>query len=169
MKLPALYELTQQHRELERLAELSDELPVEVIRDTVEALEGTIQEKAVSVAAVVRNLEAHAEMVANAAKALRERAMRAEARAESLRAYLLFNLQTCGITKVECPEFTLAVRNNPEAVNIADDAQIPAEFYVPVPRPPPRLDKTALKAALKGGREVPGVWLSSGQRLEIRS
>lgn len=168
MKLPALYELAQQHRELEQLVEL-DELPAEVIRDTLEGLEGTIQEKAISVAAVVRNLETHAEMVAAAAKQLRERAARAEARAESLRAYLLFNLQSVGITKITAPEFTVAVRNNPEAVNIADDADIPAEFYVPVPPPPPRLDKTALKAAIKAGREVPGVWLSSGQRVEIRS
>lgn len=168
MRLPALYELAQQHRELEQLVEL-DELPAEVIRDTLEGLEGTIQEKAISVAAVVRNLETHAEMVAAAAKQLRERAARAEARAESLRAYLLFNLQSVGITKITAPEFTVAVRNNPEAVNIADDADIPAEFYVPVPPPPPRLDKTALKAAIKAGREVPGVWLSSGQRVEIRS
>lgn len=168
MKLPALYELTQQHRELEQLVEL-DELPAEVIRDTLEGLQGTIQEKAISVAAVVRNLETHAEMVSAAAKQLRERAARAEARAESLRAYLLFNLQSVGITKITAPEFTVAVRNNPEAVNIADGAEIPAEFYVPVPPPPPRLDKTALKAALKAGREVQGVWLSSGQRVEIRS
>ena len=53
MKLPALYELTTQHRELEALADTTDDLPPEVIRDTLEALEGTIQQKAISVAAFV--------------------------------------------------------------------------------------------------------------------
>lgn len=168
MKLPALYELTQQHRELERLAD-GDELPAEVIRDTIEGLEGTIQEKAVSVAAFIRNVEANAEMVAEAARQLADRARRMANRADQVRAYLLFNLQATGITKIESHEFTIAVRNNPESVRVADGAELPAEFYVAVPQPPPRLDKTALKAALKAGRQIDGCWLEAGQRLEIKS
>ena len=169
MKLPALYELTQQHRELERLADTTDDLPPEVIRDTVEALEGAIEAKAVSVAAVVRNLETHAGLIRDAAKQLAERAARAEKRAESLKAYMLFCLQASGISKVTAPEYTISVRNNPEAVRIADDAELPPEFLVQPPPPPPRPDKTAIKAALKSGRDVPGCWLEAGQRLEIRS
>ena len=169
MKLPALYELTQQHRELERLADTTDELPPEVIRDTIEALAGEIEAKAISVAAVVRNLEVHADLIRDAAKQLSERAARADKRAESIKAYLLFHLQATGITKVTAPEFTVTVRNNPESVRIADDAELPAEFLVQPPAPPARPDKTAIKAALKTGRDVPGCWLEAGQRLEIRS
>lgn len=169
MKLPALYQLAEQHRELERLADTTDDLPPEVIRDTIEALEGAIEAKAVSVAAVVRNLELHAEMIRTASKQLAERAARAEKRADSLRGYLLFNLQAVGVSKVESPEFTVAVRNNPEAVRIADDAELPPEYLVQPPAPPPRPDKTAIKAALKAGRDVPGCWLEAGQRVEIRS
>ena len=169
MKLPALYELTQQHRELERLADTTDDLPPEVIRDTVEALEGAIEAKAVSVAAVVRNLETHAELIRDAAKQLAERAARAEKRAESLKAYMLFCLQASGISKVTAPEYTISVRNNPESVRIADDAELPAEFLVQPPAPPPKPDKRAIKDALKAGRDVPGCWLEAGQRVEIRS
>ena len=169
MKLPALYQLSQQHRELERLADTTDELPAEVIRDTIEALEGEIEAKAISVAAVVRNLETHAELIRDAAKQLSERAARADKRAESLKAYMLFCLQATGITKVETAEYTIAVRNNPESVRIADNAELPQEFLVQPPAPPPRPDKTAIKAALKAGRQIDGCWLEAGQRVEIRS
>lgn len=168
MKLPALYELTQQHRELERLAD-GEELPAEVIRDTIEGLEGTIHEKAVSVAAFIRNVEANAEMVAEAAKQLAERAARMQRRADQVRAYLLFNLQATGITKIESPQFTIALRNNPEAVRINDGADLPPEFLVQQPAPPPKVDKAQIKEAIKAGREVPGCWLEAGQRVEIRS
>ena len=44
-----LYEIVRQHRELEQLADSGD-VPAEVIRDTLEALEGDIEAKSVSVA-----------------------------------------------------------------------------------------------------------------------
>ena len=169
MKLPALYELAQQHRELEALADTTDDLPPEVIRDTLEALEGTIQQKAISVAAFVANVEANAEMVEGAAKALAARAARMRRRGDQVRAYLLFNLQATGITKIESPEFTIALRNNPESVRLADGVELPEEFLVQQPAPPPKPDKKALKDALKAGRLIDGAWLESGQRVEIRA
>ena len=45
-----LFEITQQFRELEKL-ELDDDIPPEVIRDTLEGLTGDFTEKAVQVAA----------------------------------------------------------------------------------------------------------------------
>lgn len=168
MKLPALYQLADQHRELQALAD-ADEVPPEVLRDTLEALEGSIEVKATSVAAFVRNMETHAELIEAAAKQLQERAGRARRKADSVKAYLLFQLQATGISKIEAPEFTIALRNNPAAVRIADDAELPAEFLVQPPVPAPRIDKKALLDALKGGREIPGCWLETGQRVEIRS
>ena len=65
-----LYELVGQHRELERLAD-SGEVPAEVIRDTIEAPEGDIQVKSISVAQFVRNLEVGADVIEDAAKQMR--------------------------------------------------------------------------------------------------
>lgn len=167
MKLPALYQLADQHRELQALADAED-VPAEVIRDTLEALEGTIQQKAVSVAAFVRNLETHAEMIDGAAKALQERAARARRKADSVKAYLLFQLQALEISKLESPEFTISVRNNPGSVRIRDGVELPPEFLVQSPPPPPRPDKKALLEALKSGRSIDGCWIDNAQRLEIR-
>ncbi len=73
------------------------------------------------------------------------------------------------MTKVECPEFTIAVRKNPEAVEIDDPEQVPSEYMVTPEPPPPRPDKKAIKDALKAGAEIPGCWLRQGERLEIKT
>lgn len=168
MSLPALYEIAEQYRRLEELTDHED-LPPEVIRDTLEGLEGDLQLKATNVAKFVLGLEAEAEMIEQAAEAMKLRAARRKKRAESIRAYLLFCMQGAGITKISCPEFTLAVLRNPEAVEIDDPQSIPAEFLVQPPPPPPRPDKALLKTALKAGRHIAGAWLRRGERLEIKA
>lgn len=165
-----LFELAVQHQKLMAL-DGSDDIPAEVIRDTLEGLEGEIQDKAHSIACMIRNIEAEADAVAVASKALDERSKRMKRRAAEMANYLLFQLQACGLPKFKFTEFTVSVRDNPEAVRINDDAVIPAQFMVtPEPPPPsPSPDKKALKEALKSGTEIPGVWLERGQRLEIKS
>lgn len=163
-----LYELVRYQHELEALAD-SGEVPAEQIADTLEALDGDIQDKAIQVAAFTRNLEASATAIRDAGKAMLARADRIEKRAESVRAYLLFQMQATGITKVECPWFTLAVRKNPPAVAIDDEAAIPPEFVVQPPPPAPRPDRDAIKRALKAGADVPGCRLTQTERLEVKA
>jgi len=167
MQALKLYQLSEQYRELESIAD-TDDLPAEVIADTLEALQGDIELKATNVAMFIRNVESGAEAIEEAAKAMMARAARLRKRAEGVRSYLLFNMQATGITKIECPEFKIAVRNNPEAVRIVEGAQIPDEFMVIPEPPPPRPDKTKIKAALKAGAHIDGCYLEAGQRLEIR-
>jgi hypothetical protein len=162
-----LYELVRYRDELERLAD-SGELPAEQLRDTLDALEGDIREKAIAVAAFTRNLDSSATAIRAAGLAMLARAERLERRADGVRNYLLFHCQAAGITKIEAPWFTLAVRKNPPAVVIDNERELPAEFMVQPPAPPPRPDKTAIKAAIKAGADVPGAHLSESDRLEIR-
>lgn len=168
MTLPALYQLVEQHRALEALAD-SEDLPQEVIRDTVEALAGDIEQKAVSVACFFRNLEAAADSIEDAAKAMRDRAARVRKRADSIRAYLLHNMQACEISKIESPYFTLTVRKNSAAVVVFDEAQVPAKFMVQKPAPSPSLDKKAVADAIKAGEDVPGCKLEQGVRLDVKA
>ena len=168
MSLPALYELVGQHRELVRLAE-SDEFDEQAMRDTLEGLEGSIQLKAQSCAAMVANLSAWAMTIDGAAQRLSERAEKVHKRAEWLRAYLLVNMQQAGISKIETAELVASIRKNPASVQIADGAVLPERFMVPSPPPPPpRPDKRLIMVALKSGEDVPGCSLSESVRLEIR-
>lgn len=165
-----LYQLTEQYQSLE-LLESSEDLPAEVIRDTLDGLTGELQLKATNVGLFIRNMEATAEAIEEAAKAMQARADRARKRADSLKDYLLFNMQGCGITKIESEYFTLAVRNNPESVVVDNANDIPHKFMrqpLPPPPPPPSIDKRAISEALKRGEEVPGCHLEQKQRLEIR-
>jgi hypothetical protein len=163
----ALYELVGQYKALESLAE-SDDLPAEVIRDTLEGLTGELREKAVSVAHFVENLVATADAIDGTAELMLQRAKRLRTRAEAVREYLLFNMQASGITKIDSPFFTLAVRNNPPSVIVDNEAEIPAEFKVQPPPPPPRIDKSAIARAIKNGQPVPGCHVTQNQRLEIK-
>jgi hypothetical protein len=162
-----LYELVQYQRELEVLADSGD-VPAEVIADTLEALEGDIEQKAVQVAQFTRNLQATADSVREAAKAMLARADRIEKRSESIHNYLLFQMQAAGISKIESPWFTLVVRKNPPAVVIDEDAALPFEYWT-VPAPPPaRPDKQAIRDALKAGKSVPGAHIIQTERLEVK-
>lgn len=162
-----LYQLVQYQSQLEALAD-SGEVPPEQIADTLNALEGDIKEKAVSVAAFTRNLDASADAIREAAKAMLNRADRIEKRAESIRNYLLFNMQASGISKIECEWFVLTVRKNPPSVVVDDESALPHEFIVQPPPPAARPDKAAIARALKDGREVPGARLLQAERLEIK-
>lgn len=122
-----LYELSDKYKSLEALAE-SDEVPAEVIRDTFEALEGELREKAVSVGHFIRNLESTADAIDEAAETMRLRGTRLRKRAQSLQAYLLFHLQSSGITKIDSPWFTLQVKKNPPTVVIDSENLIPARY-----------------------------------------
>jgi hypothetical protein len=166
-----LYELVAQHRALESL-DTSDDLPAEVIRDTLEGLEGELREKAVSVAHFCRNLESTADAIDEAAEAMRLRGTRLRKRAQSLQDYLLFNMQAAGITRIDSPYFTLAVKKNPPTVVIDSENMIPAHFMrTPEPAPPPKPtpDKKAIADAIKAGQEVPGAHAETRERLEIKT
>lgn len=162
-----LYQIVNAQRELQQLAE-DLELSPEAVRDTLEAIEGEFQAKAYSVAAFTRNLDASAEAIRAAARRMLDRADRIEKRAEGVRQYLLFNMQAAGITRIEHPEFVLAVKKNPPSVVIDEDAELPAQFMKTPEPPPPRPDKAAIAKALKAGEVVPGAYLTYSDRLEIK-
>ena len=165
--LPKLYEIAQQFHALALLAD-TDEVPAEAIRDTLEALQGTLEAKATNIAKFVLGLEAEADTIDVAAKMMLERANRRRKRAEGIRAYMLFQFQQAGVTEAHCPEFTIRVRKNPEFVQIDDPLQVPAQFMVQPDPPPPRPDKKAILAALKTGTPVAGCYRFQGERLEIK-
>lgn len=167
MTLP-LYELVRQRRELALMAD-SDELDPDALRDTLEGLDGSIEDKARAVGAVSKTLDASAEAIENEANAMLERAKRLRTRAENVRTYLLTNMQAAGISKIESPWFVLAIRKNPPRVEISDESKIPDEFRDWPEPPPPRINKTRLAQALKAGATIEGATLAQSERLEIRS
>lgn len=75
-------------------------------------------------------------------------------------------MDACGISKIESPWFALTIQKNPESVDIFDEQAIPEQFKEQVISW--KIDKTAIKNALKSGEIVKGAILTQGSRLVIR-
>lgn len=162
-----LYEISNQFQALEQLGD-SDDLPAEVIADTLEALAGDFESKAVQVAKFVLSLEANGQAVGLAALAMSQRAARIQKRAESIKAYLHFHMQAIETKRIETPELVITRRANPPAVVITDEHAVPARFWIEPPPPAKRLDKKAIKNAIDAGERVAGAYVEAGERLEIK-
>jgi hypothetical protein len=143
------------------------DLDAQTIEDTLESLTGPLEEKAQNVAYVERNMVALAAQIKDAEAQMAVRRKALENRAARLREYMLACLILAGVKKIEGPRLRLTVKDNPPAVDVFDQAQVPAQFMrVPEP-PPPAPDKVAIKIELKAGHDVPGCRLVQGKRMEI--
>lgn len=165
--MPALYEISRDYQQA--LAEFADpdiDLPPEAITDTLEAIEGQLQDKAVNVAKFMQNLDAAADAIKAAERRMAVRRKAIEHRVQWLRDYLKLNMEATGITRIDSPWFSLAVQNNPASVEIIDEAVLPDDFTTEVVTI--KADKAAIKQALKSGEDVPGARLTRGTRLAIR-
>lgn len=165
--MTALYEIAHQYRaDADKLADM--DLDEQTLSDTLESLSGDLESKATNTAMLVRNIEASAAAIKEAEAAMAARRKALENRASRIKDYLLANMMVAGVQKIECPYFKLAVRENPPAVEVYELGLIPAEFMRQPEPPPPAVDKTAIKEALKAGQDVPGCKLTRGNRLEIK-
>jgi hypothetical protein len=162
-----LFEVASEYRaDAAKLVDL--ELDDQTFADTLEAISGDLETKAMNTAFVAKNLEATAEQIKEHAKAMTERAKAMENRAARIRKYLLDGLQLAGRDKIDTPFFKIKIAQNPPSVVIADESLVPASYKTDPQPPAPAPDKVLIKKALSDGFEVPGCSLVRGQRLDIR-
>lgn len=166
----ALFQIAGEYRLLaEKLA--AADFDAATIADTIEAsgLTDALQEKAQGVELVARAAEAFCPAID--AEIARLQALKAQRQkiAAGLREYLRKQMEVAGIERISCPLFELKLKKNPPAVEVFDDRQVPAHFWVtPEPKPPEaRIDRVAVKAAIKAGIDVPGAKLTQAVRLEV--
>jgi hypothetical protein len=159
-----LYELSDDYLEaMEALAEI-DDLPPEVIADTLEGLAGAWEDKALNVARYVRNLEAEAEAIVDARDRMERRAKAARAQAARLKAYLKAELERTGL-QPKAPDLALRLQNNPPSVMIDNEAKIPKAYRRT--ETVTTLLKAEISVALKAGKKVTGAHLEQSRRLVI--
>lgn len=95
-----------------------------------------------------------------------ERKARFERGADKLRETAFLLMDAAGIGKIDRPDFTASLRNNPPRVIVTDEAVIP-DTYCRVSRLPNLND---IRAALKDNIAIPGVSLGNGGRsLAVRT
>ena len=160
-----LYQITDRYREA--LLLLSDpELPPEVVNDTLDAIEGEFESKALAVAAFIGNLELEAAAVREVEDRMTRRRKALEGRAESLREYLHFHMQRLKVQVLKSTELTVKIKRNPPRVVIDNEALLPDDYKeVELAI---KIRKQSVQQALGEGRTVPGARLESTTRLDIR-
>lgn len=165
--MTTLYEVASQYRDL--VTRLMDTQNDQIaIADTIEAEAYPLEVKAQNVAYAARNLEALAEQIKAAEKQMADRRKAIENRAMHIREYIKTSMEIAGVQKIDCPHFSISIKKNPASVDVFEPSLIPAEYMRQPEPPPPAIDKTAIKEAIKAGKEVPGALLAQGTRLDIK-
>jgi len=124
------------------------------------------------IATVVRSIDEDRMLIFGIEARLEEltaRAQRLEHRAEAKEKAILHAMTEAGMKKIELPDGTISVRQNPPSLVVTDEAAVPDLYYIYPPAPEPRLDKRTILADLKIGEVIPGCELSNGSvGLQIR-
>lgn len=155
-----LYELSIAFQEVQNM-----ELDPEVMQDTLDSIEGAIENKAENIAKLIRNLESDVTAYKEEEDRLKTKRQATENKVKWLKTYLEDNMKLTGKTKFKSGMFNFSIQKNPASVNITDEKAIPEEFLI---QQPPKVDKTSLKEILKRGIEVPGAELKQTEGLRIR-
>lgn len=159
-----LYELSEQYNKLQEL--ISEGTDKEMFADSLEGLEGDIEDKAENMAKLIRSLETEADGIKSEEERLYSRRMSISNRITDIKEYLQFQLSSMNIDKVKGKLFTVAMQNNPQSVKLLNDNVMAFnQKYIVVSR---TLDKKAILEDLKAGDVVEGAELQQTKSLRIR-
>lgn len=137
----------------------------DTLRDTIEG-ETSLHDAIASVMASIREDEIMTAGLAVMLKDLGQRKNRIEERIGRKRTAIEQAMQIGEIRTIELADATLSIKTTPRAVEVTDEAKIPAKFWKPQD---PKLDRAAIKAALKDGESIDGATLDNGGiTLQIR-
>lgn len=138
------------------------------INDTLDSLNmrEDLEEKAISLAAFIKNMELEAEALQKAIDDLVGREDVLLKKIQRNKDYLRYVMVECNVRKITSPELTIRVCKNNPKVKINNIMAIPSEYYRI--EQDIRLETDKIKKALKQGATVPGCELVQDQRLEIK-
>ena len=153
-----LYELTEQFKALMELAD-NEDVPEDVFVDTLEALEGEIEEKVDGLCSVIKTFDAESAACKAEADRLTERAKKKAARRDKMKDYLSNMMQKVGMSAFDNPRHAVKF-NKGEKVIFTDEPAVIAYLEEHYPelvtvKTTTSADKTGIKKMIKGGVEIP--------------
>ena len=165
--MPNLYQLADEFNEIQSQLENMD-VDEQTLADTMEAISFPIEEKAINVGLMIRNLESLADQIKEAEASMKSRREAAQKRADWLRAYLLQAMNMVNKPKIENAFLSLSVRKNKASVIIDVESAVPREYWVQPKAPEPIISKTLIKEAIDAGQQVPGAHIEQTERVQIK-
>lgn len=168
-----LYELTGEYLDfLQAIETGEDEFPKEIIEDTLEAIEGEIQEKAISIALICKDLEADVKAFKEEEDKLASRRRSIEKSIQSMKEYVSMQLLRAGITAIKNdPRARISFRKS-QSIDITDETEFVRwaeennrddllSYKVSV-------SKSAIKDSLERGAEIPGAKIIEKNSIQIK-
>jgi hypothetical protein len=157
-----LYELTGDFKALEKLAD--DPEMAESVADTMDALEGEFNDKAVALITVSKDMDGNIDKLANEIKRLQDRKKVIENRKEHMLTYLRTNMEASGISKISCPLFVITLMKAKSVVVIDDEEKLPIDYIdISTVRKPMKKELLADLKKLKDDETIAGCHLGLGK------
>jgi hypothetical protein len=152
----------------DRIIEAGGEITPEIEAE-LNAMEGSFEEKAVAVAAVVQNLSGLADAARGEEKRIAALRKARENGADRLKRYLRDCMVVTGTKKIESGAFNIGLQASPPSVTcMLDASELPERFVRVIPETR-EVDKKALIDAYKAGEEIPtGVIVENAMHVRIR-
>ncbi|EPR7327062.1 siphovirus Gp157 family protein [Listeria innocua] len=155
-----LYELTESYQ---NVLDIAEQLEAETLKDTLDAITESIEVKAENTAKVIKTVNAEIEALDTEIKRMSSRKSTLKNNVESMKHYLKEELEKVGLDKVKGQHLTIRIQNNPQGVLVEDESKLGA-YLVEQPK---KLDRKAILADLKDGKEIDGAEIQQGRSLRI--
>ncbi len=159
-----LYDLTGNFLQVLEMAQ-DPTIDPEAIVDTLESIEGEIENKADGYAKVMVELNADVEKLTAEIIRLTERKRAVQNKVDSMKKSLTQAMQVTGKTKFKTDLFSFNVQKNPPSLVIDDFAKIPDAFLIPQD---PKIDSAKIKELLKNGEALDYAHLEQSESVRIR-
>jgi len=162
--MSTLYELTKDYQDLLAMAEDPD-IDQDVFADTLEGLEGEIEDKAEAYAIVMKELKAEADKFDAEGKRLLDHADRLTARIDRMKAALIGSMTAIGKEKISTEHFKVSVVKNGGLLPLKFTGDVPDEYKMLKPE----IDIKRIRETLMTGAKLDFAYLGErGQHLSIR-
>lgn len=160
-----LFELVGDYLRLYEMADDPDTDP-QAFFDTMEGIEGEIEDKADGYACVIAKLNGEAKAIKEQEERLYNRRMAIENNVKRMKENLQNAMELTGKVKFRTTLFNYWVQNNPVSVVLdTDDIDSVPSIYVKTVKD---FDKTAIKDAIKNGEDISFAHLEQTRGLRIR-
>lgn len=156
MKNLSLYNITNSFITLFEKAE-QGELTKEEIEEQGKDLAISLKNKSTSIIGYVRNLDLTSEAIKNEIDRLTTMKKAIDNKSAKFKEYVKQNMEELELQKIDTELGTLSIAKNPASVEIYDESMIADEYKKE--KLTVSIDKTAIKNAIKNGKEVQGARL----------
>ena len=145
----------------------------EALLDTLDAIDDEMDEKLANCGAFIKQLTAEADALDAEIKSLKNRSAAKKREIDSFKTYIMACMEHADVKKVDKPLAKLSIRTNAESVSVSNEqafvswAQLSNRDDL-LRYAAPDINKTAVKAALNDGQNIPGCQIVRTKSLIVK-